>query len=399
MKCINKDAKETEIVTANDGNKNDENVSMLVESKTDVLLQTVDCIISNPSETKSLKVKVLLDPGSQKMYLSDTVRDLLQLDTIFKQNVQIKAFGDTKGQLKELGEYKFVLRDWNGDGLRIYLSGFSVPVDFESVNGQKVKFVKSNYSFLKNLKLADESLHKENIDVLIGEDFYWDIVNSSVKRGNGVAPVALGSKLGWLLSGPVIKHNPSSLTTHVENNVLHIKTRNFEERKIDNFWKLDLLGIQEKEISVCEKLMEDIKFENNQYVVKLPFKENNSFVSDNYDVSLNRLSKLKNILSKSIDTLAKYDKVITDQLEHGVLEKVESIGIPRKVRYLPHQAVIRHDHSSTKLRVLFDASSKTLGPSLNDALYKGPCLTPLLFDVLLRFRFNPIGIIADIEKA
>ena len=132
-----------------------------------------------------------------------------------------------------------------------------------------------------------------------------------------------------------------------------IKTTNFEERKIDNFWKLDLLGIQEKELSVCEKVMEDIKFENNRYVVKLPFKENIQFVSNNYDVSLNHLSKLKNRLSKSIDTLVKYDKVITN---HGVIEKVESIGIPGKVKYLPHQAAIRDDHSSTKLRVVFDAS-------------------------------------------
>ena len=87
LKCIKSDAKETKIVTANDDNKNDENVLMLVDAKTDVLLQTVDCIISNPSETKSLKVKVLLDPGSQKTYLSDTVKDFLQLDTISKQHV------------------------------------------------------------------------------------------------------------------------------------------------------------------------------------------------------------------------------------------------------------------------------------------------------------------------
>ena len=102
--------------------------------------------------------------------------------------------------------------------------------------------------------------------------------------------------------------------------------------------------------------MEDIKFENSRYVVKLPFKENIPFVSDDYDVSLNRLSNLKNTLSKSIDTLVKYDKVITNQLEHGVIEKVESIGITGKVKYLPHQAVIRDDHTSTKLRVVFDAS-------------------------------------------
>ena len=100
LKCINKDAKETEIVTANDGNKNNENVLMLVESKTDVLLQTVDCVISNPSETKSLRVKVLLDLGSQKMYLSDTVRDLLQLDTICKQNVQ--SFGRHKRTVEKI---------------------------------------------------------------------------------------------------------------------------------------------------------------------------------------------------------------------------------------------------------------------------------------------------------
>ena len=34
LKCIKSDAKETEIVTANDGNKNEENISMLVDSKT-----------------------------------------------------------------------------------------------------------------------------------------------------------------------------------------------------------------------------------------------------------------------------------------------------------------------------------------------------------------------------
>ena len=137
---------------------------------------------------------------------------------------------------------------------------------------------------------------------------------------------------------------------------MHIKTTNLEEGTTDNFWKLDLLGIQEKELSVCEKVMEDIKFENNQYVVKLPFKENILFVSDNYNFSLNGLRKLRNRLSKSTDTFAKYDKVITDQLEHGFIEKVESIGIPGKVKYLPHQATIRDDHSSTKLRVVFDAS-------------------------------------------
>ena len=37
-------------------------------------------------------------------------------------------------------------------------------------------------------------------------------------------------------------------------------------------------------------------------------------------------------------------------------------------------------------RVVFDASAKSKGFSLNEWMYKSPCITPLLFDVLIRFR-------------
>ena len=37
--------------------------------------------------------------------------------------------------------------------------------------------------------------------------------------------------------------------------------------------------------------------------------------------------------------------------------------------------------------------------SLNDILYKGPCLNPELYNLLLQFRVYPIAITGDIEKA
>lgn len=48
---------------------------------------------------------------------------------------------------------------------------------------------------------------------------------------------------------------------------------------------------------------------------------------------------------------------------------------------------------------MYDASAKKDGPSLNYCLYAGPSLTPLIFDILLRFRLQSIGITSDIEKA
>ena len=49
--------------------------------------------------------------------------------------------------------------------------------------------------------------------------------------------------------------------------------------------------------------------------------------------------------------------------------------------------MIKEDKKSTKLRILFDASAKGRnGVSLNDCLYKGPSLSPLLYDLFFKFR-------------
>ena len=61
--------------------------------------------------------------------------------------------------------------------------------------------------------------------------------------------------------------------------------------------------------------------------------------------------------------------------------------------------MIREDKSTTKLRIVFDASAKRKGPSLNDCLYSGPSLTASLFSVLMKFREGNVAIVADVEKA
>lgn len=70
-----------------------------------------------------------------------------------------------------------------------------------------------------------------------------------------------------------------------------------------------------------------------------------------------------------------------------------------KLHYLPHHGVIREDKLTTKLRVVYDASAKNNGPSLNDCLYAGPSFGQRIADILLRFRLYPVALVADIEKA
>ena len=67
--------------------------------------------------------------------------------------------------------------------------------------------------------------------------------------------------------------------------------------------------------------------------------------------------------------------------------------------YLPHSAVFRPEHDSTKTRVVFDGSAKDMnGTSLNDILLSGPALQPDIVQVLLRFRLHRVALIGDISK-
>ena len=107
-------------------------------------------------------------------------------------------------------------------------------------------------------------------------------------------------------------------------------------------------------------------------------------------------------LKSKPDVLKKYDNVIKEQLEAGVVEEVDETdsGTPGSTHFIPHREVLKEDRATTKLRVVYDASSKRNGHvSLNDCLETGPDLAPLIFDILLRFRMKKVALIGDLEKA
>ena len=56
------------------------------------------------------------------------------------------------------------------------------------------------------------------------------------------------------------------------------------------------------------------------------------------------------------------------------------------------------DKTTTKVRIVFDCGAKCNGISLNDMIYAGPKLQQDLFNVLVRFRRNPVGIACGIKE-
>ena len=99
--------------------------------------------------------------------------------------------------------------------------------------------------------------------------------------------------------------------------------------------------------------------------------------------------------------IQKYDEIIEDQLNKGVIEQVRYDSNDSIKHYIPHHAVINPSKATTKVRVVYDASAKCKSDkkSLNECLYRGPTLLKNLTGILFRFRLNKIAMVADIEKS
>jgi len=135
-------------------------------------------------------------------------------------------------------------------------------------------------------------------------------------------------------------------------------------------------------------------------VVSLPRKLNASELGESKQMALHRFFGLEKRLSKNASLKNSYSEFMNYlALGHMEAVKYHELEIKQNVYYLPHHAVIREKSSTTKLRVVFDASARTTsGKSLNDILHVGPTVQDDLISIMIRFRTKKIALCADIEK-
>ena len=69
-----------------------------------------------------------------------------------------------------------------------------------------------------------------------------------------VGLVPLSSKLVWLLSKLVTKHNSSCLTTHTENSAMQISNYIIDENNMEKFWNLDLKKFKKRNVQYKESI-------------------------------------------------------------------------------------------------------------------------------------------------
>ena len=284
------------------------------------------------------------------------------------------------------------------DGEQVTLDCHVVDhIDDVSANGLSEV---SQMPFLRGKQLADPG-RGSHLDLLIGmTDIPHCYLTSIVFSANKTLE-ARESIFGWVVRGNY---------SHRNNTPVVLKASAADDKAdiiLQRLWHMEemreqALPLTEEEMMAIDHFKEHMKREaDGRYSVSLPRKLPVPSLGESRQTALRRFNSNQRSLQKK-GTWPPFEKAVQEYIEMDHAEKVppEDLHKPLgETYYLPMHGVTKDSSTTTKLRIVFDASAKTsTGVSLNNTLLSGPSLYPSLTSVLTRFRCHQVGMSADISK-
>ncbi|XP_058840862.1 uncharacterized protein LOC131696333 [Topomyia yanbarensis] len=343
--------------------------------------------------------RALLDCASQPNLISDRMAQILRLKRR-KVNVQLQgpagiAVRSSDSVFTQIRSRK---EDFSRDVEFLVLPRVTADLPEQDICIQ-------DWNMPKDVFLADPNFHKRaGIDMIIGLHHFFACFKSAARlRLAKDLPELIDSVFGWIVagSGDLIPSSPESVQCHVT--AICLTTL---EESLERFWKIEEVSAR-SDYSVEERKCEEhysstiTRDCTGRYTASLPrHPDFEVMVGDSKMAALRRFKLLEGRLERNHSLKDEYHKFMSEYISLGHM-RVASQLEQQKIKgyYLPHHPVVKESSTTTKVRVVFDASSKTTsGFSLNDALQVGPVVQDDLLSIVLRFRTYLIAVVADIEK-
>ena len=189
------------------------------------------------------------------------------------------------------------------------------------------------------------------IHLILGDNTYSRIRTEKVCKEKPGDPIVEETTFGWVIHGG---DDYSS-----ENACMFVREVNDYER----LYSLDVLGVEDRgendQLEVLTEFPESVtRQDDGRYEVSIPWIPGSKLTTTNEQPSRRRLFNVNKKLVKDENLKREYEKIIEDQLDSGVIERVPERPTGERVYYMPHKPVVRQDAVTTKVRMVFDASSK-----------------------------------------
>ncbi|XP_061500449.1 uncharacterized protein LOC133391305, partial [Anopheles gambiae] len=369
-------------------------VALLAQSDDDmVFLETAIVFIVDDYGEKH-EARALLDSGSMSNFISDTLARKIMTPRA-RVNVSVSGIGTSRQQIKD--STTAIVRSRNLQ--------FTIPLEFLILDTPSADIPTSPINVstwnIPDVTLADPTYNiPGKVDVVIGGDTFWEL-NTGRKQslGSGL-PWLVETQFGWAVAGN---------TTHSshQHRVCNMATSDSPlEAILTRFWESETI-FDEPALSLEEDMCErhfistTTRDPSGRYVVRLPQNPNSNVVlGESKAIADRRLLAVERRLKSNPAMKEEYSKFMSEYERLGHMKQLtEPVDDSCEHYYLPHHAVLKESSTTTKVRVVFDASCKTSsGYSLNDKLLVGPVIQDDLFTIIVRFRSHAVALSADVEK-
>lgn len=342
---------------------------------------------------------MLIDPGSELSFISENVVQQLQLKRESASIPLLGIGGTYSGRTR--GIVTLHLQSIHDTSEICTISAYILS----KLTTKLPSFyaTRENWPHLQGISLADPKfLCPGTIQIIIGADFYGRIIKPEIVKGDTFSPIAQNSIFGWIVSGPVLSNK--SITQAQGYNCI---VDNELNELVSRFWSQEeppstsssILSPEEEE---CEKHFINTFSRDNsgRYIVRLPLKLSTNHLGDSKKTALRSLSRLSQRFKVDPTYYLRYSEFIQEYESLRHMQRIPRTNIEvSPVFYLPHHGVLREDNRTTKLRVVFNGSSRTSsGMSLNDILLTGANLQSDIINVLLWIRLPRYLFSTDIVK-
>jgi len=100
-------------------------------------------------------------------------------------------------------KFKLAPFNWSNNHHSVLINAWTINTVCAPLGAVKVDVQKCDH--LRNLQLADTFPRGASaVDLVVGADQYYKLVQGDVGKGRPGTQIATKSRLGWLLSGPVL---------------------------------------------------------------------------------------------------------------------------------------------------------------------------------------------------
>ena len=132
---------------------------------------------------------------------------------------------------------------------------------------------------------------------------------------------------------------------------------------LEDFWKLETIGINDSPVDpldteIYQYFHDTLQYKDGRYYASWPWKYEYPPLPENRELAFGRLNSLITKMKNNSELTKQYDNVIQDQLRMKVIERVKSGPSDSIKHYIPHHAVVNPSKTTTKVRVVYDASAK-----------------------------------------